>query len=80
VWIGQIQPRDNIVTKDGTDALGDRRIADLSRWFQVASEALAPDSDIPFSDAFDREESLRIDAETAAAEAEAEQLDMAAGA
>jgi hypothetical protein len=42
VWIGQIQPRDNLVTKDGTDALGDRRIADLSRWFEVASEALAP--------------------------------------
>jgi hypothetical protein len=39
VWIGQIQPRDNLVTKDGTDALGDRRIADLSRWFEVASEA-----------------------------------------
>jgi hypothetical protein len=35
VWIGQIQPRDNLVTKDGTDALGDRRIADCRgglRW------------------------------------------------
>jgi hypothetical protein len=79
VWIGQIQPRDNIVTKDGTDALGDRRIADLSRWFQVASDALAPDADLPFSEAFDPEESARIDAETAAAEAEAGQLDMTAG-
>lgn len=49
VWVGQIQPRDNLVTKDGTDALGDRRIADLSRWFEVASEALAPDvSDLPW--------------------------------
>lgn len=53
VWIGQIQPRDNLVTKDGTDALGDRRIADLTRWFQVIDEALAPDEDdddVPWSD------------------------------
>lgn len=51
LWIGQMQPRDNIVTKDGTDALGDRRIADLSRWFEVASEALMPDSsDLPWVD------------------------------
>lgn len=49
VWVGQIQPRDNLVTKDGTGALGDRRVADLSRWFEVASEALAPDvSDLPW--------------------------------
>lgn len=49
VWIGQVQPRDNLVTKDSTGALGDRRIADLSRWFEVASEALKPDdSDLPF--------------------------------
>ena len=49
VWVGQIQPRGNLVTKDGTDALGDRRIADLSRWFEVATAALAPDnSDLPF--------------------------------
>jgi AAA domain len=49
VWVGQIQPRDNLVTKDGTNALGDRRIADLSRWFEVANEALAPDvSDLPW--------------------------------
>ena len=42
---GQIQPRDNLVTKDSTDALGDRRIADLSRWFEVANERLAPDEE-----------------------------------
>jgi hypothetical protein len=73
VWIGQIQPRDNLVTKDGTGALGDRRIADLSRWFEVATEALAPDtSDVPWSKDFDPEESARIDAETAAAEAKAD--------
>jgi hypothetical protein len=46
-WIGQIQPRDNLVCKDGTDALGDRRVADLSRWFEVATEALRPEDD-PF--------------------------------
>jgi hypothetical protein len=57
VWVGQIQPRDNLVTKDGTDALGDRRIADLSRWFEVAKEALKPDtSDIPFADDYDPRE------------------------
>jgi hypothetical protein len=49
VWVGQIQPRDNLVTKDGTNALGDRRIADLARWFEVASEYVRPDSsDLPF--------------------------------
>jgi hypothetical protein len=54
VWIGQIQPRDNLVTKDGTGSLGDRRIADLSRWFEVATEALTPDnSDIPFDESFE---------------------------
>jgi hypothetical protein len=53
VWVGQIQPRDNLVTKDGTDALGARRIADLSRWFEVASEALAPVSDVPWGEGFD---------------------------
>jgi hypothetical protein len=42
--------------------------------------ARARTTDIPFSDKFDPELSMRIDAETAAAEAEAEQLDMAAGA
>lgn len=55
-WIGQIQPRDNLVCKDGTNALGDRRIADLSRWFELASAALAPDeSDVPFGDGFQPE-------------------------
>lgn len=49
VWIGQIQPRDNLVTKDGTDALGDRRFADLTRWFEVATESLAP-ADVPWAD------------------------------
>lgn len=52
-WIGRIQPVGNLVCKDSTGALGDRRIADLSRWFEVASEALKPDeSDIPFSEQY----------------------------
>lgn len=50
VWIGQLQPVRNLVCKESTAAeLGDRRIADLTRWFQLASEALVvDDSDIPF--------------------------------
>jgi hypothetical protein len=49
-WVGQLQPRDNLVCKESTGALGDRRIADLSRWFEVASAALAPDeSDLPWN-------------------------------
>ena len=38
-WIAQIQPVGNLVGKDSTDALGDRRVADLSRWFELANEA-----------------------------------------
>jgi hypothetical protein len=76
VWVGQIQPRDNLVTKDGTGALGDRRIADLGRWFEIATEALSP-SDVPWSKDFDPEESARIDAETAAAENEQTTLEEA---
>lgn len=69
VWIGQIQPRDNLVTKDGTGSLGDRRIADLSRWFQVASDELAPEpADVPWSPEYDPAESARIDAQEADAD------------
>lgn len=49
-WVGQLQPRNNLVCKETTGALGERRIADLSRWFQVASEALAPDDAEPKDD------------------------------
>jgi hypothetical protein len=50
-WVGQLQPRGNLVCKESTGALGERRIADLSRWFEVANEALAPDeSDLPWSE------------------------------
>jgi hypothetical protein len=45
------------VCKEGLGVLGDRRIADLSRWFEVASEALKPDtSDIPFADDYGPED------------------------
>ncbi len=63
VWVGQIQPRDNLVTKDGTGALGVRRVADLSRWFQVASEALAPTDDLPWGEGPEEGETLEEFAE-----------------
>lgn len=46
LWVGQLQPVNNLVTKDatGSDALGPVRIADLTRWFELASAALAPDA------------------------------------
>lgn len=67
-WVGQIQPRGNLVCKDSTGALGDYRIADLSRWFDVATEALAPDEDdLPWADA-----EGPLTEEEAAAEAEAQ--------
>jgi hypothetical protein len=48
-WVGQLQPRGNLVCKESTGVLGDRRIADLTRWFELASEALKPDvSDLPW--------------------------------
>lgn len=43
VWIGQLQPTGNLVCKESTGTLGDRRVADLARWFEVASEGLAPE-------------------------------------
>lgn len=50
-WVGQLQPRGNLVCKESTGALGDRRIADVSRWFEVATEALKPDtSDLPWDE------------------------------
>lgn len=53
-WVGQLQPRGNLVCKEGLGVLGDRRILDLTRWFEVATEALAPDtSDVPWADDFD---------------------------
>lgn len=57
-FIGRMQPWENVVAKDGTNALGHARIADLTRWIDVANEALAhntpadpaDESDLPWSD------------------------------
>jgi len=53
-WYAQIQPTDDIVGKDGTDALGERRVVDLTRWFELARAANvvpSPDtSDLPWDD------------------------------
>lgn len=51
VWFAEIQPTASWAGKDGTDSLGARRIADLSRWVELAREAnVAPagDSDLPW--------------------------------
>lgn len=51
--VAQLQPRDNLVCKESASAgaLGPRRIADLTRWFEIAAAALKPDtSDLPWSD------------------------------
>ena len=53
-YVGQLQPRGNLVCKEAVSggALGDRRIADLTRWFEIATDALAVDnSDLPFDEA-----------------------------
>lgn len=52
VYVGQLQPTGNVVCKQSTAAdLGDRRIADLTRWFELANQALdVDDSDLPFGD------------------------------
>lgn len=56
-WVGQLQPRGNLVCKESTGALGDRRIADLSRWFEVANESLAVEvADLPWEDGGDAPE------------------------
>jgi len=49
--VGQLQPTDVLVCKESASggALGARRVADLTRWFEVSSDALRPDvSDVPF--------------------------------
>jgi hypothetical protein len=52
-WGAQLQPRGNLVTKDSTGALGDRRLGDLTEWFDTASAELKVDnSDLPFDEAF----------------------------
>lgn len=51
--IAQLQPRDNLICKESASAgaLGARRVADLTRWFEIATAAMKPDeSDLPWSD------------------------------
>ena len=50
VWTGRMQPHGNLVVKDGTGTLGAIRVADLTRWFEVASSQLsAPaEEDLPW--------------------------------
>jgi hypothetical protein len=52
VWTGRMQPHGNLVVKDGTGSLGAIRVADLTRWFEVASSALAApaEQDLPWGD------------------------------
>ncbi|HEY5220339.1 MAG TPA: hypothetical protein VIJ16_11055, partial [Gemmatimonadaceae bacterium] len=53
VWFAEIQPTDGWAGKDGTDSLGARRIADLSRWVELARAAnavQAVDTDLPWTD------------------------------
>ncbi len=50
--VAQLHPTELLVCKESASggALGARRIADLTRWFEVASDALAPDtSDLPWT-------------------------------
>jgi hypothetical protein len=54
VWFAQIQPTDVWAGKDGTDSLGPKRIADLSRWIELARAANvvpAVDADLPWAQA-----------------------------
>ncbi len=51
--VAQLQPTDTLVCKESASggALGPRRVADLTRWFELASEALAPDeADLPWAE------------------------------
>jgi AAA domain len=60
--IGQLQPRDNLVCKESTAGgeLGARRVADLTRWFELASEALRPqESDLPWVNEGEAVDALR---------------------
>jgi hypothetical protein len=76
--VAQLQPTDVLVCKESASggALGARRIADLTRWFDVASEALKPDeSDLPFVDTEAElvDETVRLAQETFGVEAETEE-------
>lgn len=52
IWIGQLQPRGLLVCKEALGVLGDRRVADLTRWFEVATAELAsaPPEPVPWDE------------------------------
>jgi hypothetical protein len=52
VWFAEVQPTDAWAGKDGTDTLGARRVADLTRWVELARAAnMTPTaSDLPWAD------------------------------
>jgi hypothetical protein len=61
-WVGQLQPVGNLVCKEGTGALGDVRVLDLTRWVELAAEFYAADdSDLPWTD--DPEAEAHVEAE-----------------
>lgn len=53
-WVGYAQPDGNFVAKDGTNAIGPRRVVNLTRWIELAREETAiptpADDDLPWSD------------------------------
>lgn len=64
--VAQLQPRDNLVCKESASggALGPRRVADLTRWFEVASAALSiePAADLPWEDEPPADAGVSVDA------------------
>lgn len=54
--VGQVQTLDtNFICKDGTGALGAYRVLNLTRWFELAAEKLAPEpeeNDLPWADGY----------------------------
>lgn len=52
-YMAQLAPRGNLVGKDATDALGERRELNLTEWFTTAVEtSAAEESDLPWSPDF----------------------------
>lgn len=50
-WVGYPQPTEGFVGKDGTGALGPKRIVNLTRWIELAREATAQptsEADLPW--------------------------------
>jgi len=72
-YMAQLVQRKGRRAGDATGVLGKARELNLTEWVETIAKEYGEDtSDIPFAPDFDPEESARIDAETAAAEAAAE--------